>query len=62
MAPQIENDIAWVRHDTGIDSLAAGYRRQRHIILVSAIAFAIFVVAATGMLSWQARQRSLGTA
>jgi two-component system, cell cycle sensor histidine kinase PleC len=62
MARQIENDTAWVRHDTGIDSLAAGYRRQRHIILVSAIAFAIFVVAATGMLSWQARQRSLGTA
>jgi len=59
MAPQIEDDAAWVDHDTGIDSLGAGYRRQRRIIVVSAIAFAVFVIAATGILSWQARERSL---
>src|SRR5947209_10010037 len=59
MAPQIEDDAAWVDDDAGIDSLGAGSRRQRRIIVVSAIAFAVFVVAATGVLSWQARERSL---
>jgi signal transduction histidine kinase len=59
MAPQIDNDAAWVRRDAGIDSLGASYWRQRRVIVVSAIAFALFVVAATVVLSWQARQRSL---
>src|SRR4030081_3895302 len=45
--------------DAGIDSLGASYRRQRRVIVVSAIAFALFVIAATVVLSWQARQRSL---
>jgi signal transduction histidine kinase len=62
MAPQIDNDAAWVRRDAGIDSLGASYQRQRRIIVVSAIAFALFVIAATAFLSWQARLRSIDMA
>jgi len=62
MARQIDHEAAWVHRDAGIDSLGASYRRQRRVIVASAIAFATFVIAATGILSWQARQRSLGTA
>src|SRR4051812_22368329 len=62
MALEIENDAAWVRRDAGVDSLGASYKRQRRIIVVSAVAFALFVIAATVLLSWQARQRSLDTA
>src|SRR4051812_3976437 len=62
MAPQLDNDAAWVRRDAGIDSLGASYQRQRRVIVVSAIAFALFVVAATAVLSWQARLRSIDMA
>src|SRR5260221_3619036 len=62
MARQIDHEAALVHRDAGIDSLRASYRRQRRVIVASAIAFATFVIAATGILSWQARQRSLGTA
>ena len=62
MAPQIDNDAAWVHRDAGIDSLGASYQRQRRIIVVSAIAFALFVIAATAFLSWQARLRTIDMA